>query len=105
MIIESLSLALRGNAETLERLVKLEEALTGAGLSFNSLQDPGLIPKLIGADRPDLVGRYVLYSIKSAEIQNRVREVTKLTIDQKREAIKELYSLADEAGSISKELE
>ncbi|MGA3296244.1 MAG: hypothetical protein ABSD41_02230 [Candidatus Bathyarchaeia archaeon] len=47
-ILENISEATRGNAEMLERYVKVEEALAKAGLNASSLQDPTLIPKLIG---------------------------------------------------------
>jgi hypothetical protein len=91
-------------AQMVDVVIREEEALTKAGLSAASLQDPTLVVKLIGESHPDLIGRYVVYSMKLAELQNRTRDLTKLTIDEKREAIKQFNALAKEVESIGLEI-
>jgi hypothetical protein len=105
IILENIAATIQQNADVLDRIANLEDILAKSGLNINNLQDPYLIPKLIGDKDPALVGRYVLHSIKSAELQSRVADLTKMTKDQKREAAKQLRDLADRTVALSKELE
>ena len=104
ILLENIAETIRDNAQVLERIANLEETLTKSGLNINSLQDPYLIPRLIGDKDPALVGRYVLHSIKSAELQSKAADLTKLTKEQKRETAKQLRDLADRTIALSKEI-
>jgi hypothetical protein len=91
------------SAKIQEIFIAEEQALNKAGMSFSSLTDPSLIPKLIGSDHPDLIGKWVLYTIKVADLLRETADPAKLTIEQKREKAKLFLALSEEVKSIGQE--
>ena len=92
-------------ARTQEIFIAEEQALNKASMSFNSLGDPSLIPRLVGSGHPDLIGKYVLYTIKVADLLKETVDPSKLTIEQKREKIKRFLDLSEEVKSLGEEIQ
>jgi hypothetical protein len=86
-----------------EILIGEEIALNKAGMNISRLADPSLIPRLIGNNHPELIGKYILYTIKVTDLLREVADPSKLTIQQKQEKIKRFLELSDEVKVIGEE--
>jgi len=85
----------------LEIWVQEDEAFIKAGLDSSALGDPVLLPKLIGESHPDLIGKYIFYSIKLNELQIATHDIVKLPTEKKKECAKGFYALAEQVKSIA----
>ena len=102
--MEGFSGFFRGNAEVLNAIIKEEEALIKAGMTMSSLNDAALVPGLMGESQPDLIGRYLIVSMKAAKVQPQLIDLTRLSVDEKKEIAKQLYSFAEELKSIGQQI-
>ncbi|MGA8856900.1 MAG: hypothetical protein WB643_07020 [Candidatus Bathyarchaeia archaeon] len=92
-------------AKTQEIFIAEEQALNKVGMNFNSMADPSLIPRLVGSGHPELIGKYVLYTVKVADLLRESADPAKLTIEQKREKVKQFLALSEEVKSIGEEIQ
>lgn len=88
-----------------EIFITEDEALNKAGMRFNSIADPSLIPRLLGSDHPDLIGKYTLYTMKMADLLRDSGDPSKLTIEQKQDVVKRFLSLSKEVKNIGEEIQ
>ncbi len=96
IVVEGSAVFAHGNAEMMEALIRVEEAVTKAGMDMNALNDNTFIPRNIGESRPDLIGRYLVAMIKMGELNVKMQNSVKLSLDEKKEVAKQYRSISEE---------
>lgn len=92
------------SSQMLSMILRQEEVMAEEGLTVKDFQDPMFLPRLFGESRPDLIGRFIVATIKMTQLQTRTRDLTVLTPDEKREAAKQFHELGAELKSIGEEM-
>ncbi|MGA8903609.1 MAG: hypothetical protein WB661_01230 [Candidatus Bathyarchaeia archaeon] len=103
-VVDGMATFARGNGEMVDSLIKAEEILAKAGLNLNALNDSTLIPRLIGESRPDLIGRYLVALMKTSQLNLKMLNVAKLTLEEKKQVSKQFYAISEELKSVSLEI-
>lgn len=103
-LLEALAEMAEVSGQMLLTITKQEELMGEEGLTLKDFQDPMFLPRLFGESRPDLIGRFIVATIKMTQLQNRTRDLTVLTADEKKEAARQFHELGAELKSISEEM-
>jgi len=92
------------SSQMLSTILRQEEVMAQEHLTVKDFQDPTFLPRLFGESRPDLIGRFIVATIKLTQLQNRTRDLTVLPPDEKMEAAKQFHEIGAELKSISEEM-
>lgn len=92
------------SSELLNNAAKIQELLASAGVTTDAFKDPMFFPRIIGETRSELVGRFIVASLKLSQITAQNPDINLLTPSQKRELAKQFQAIADELKSISQSI-
>jgi len=103
-VVSSSAAFAHANTMIVDAIIKNEEILVANKLTLDSLNDVTLIPQNIGEKRPDLIGRYLLVMIKVGQLNAKMPNLAKLSLQEKKEFAREYQEAAVELDKIAKEI-
>jgi phenylacetate-coenzyme A ligase PaaK-like adenylate-forming protein len=104
VVMQSFGTFARNAAKFMETLALEQEALEKAGMKLSDLNDSAFVTKLMDDLPPEMVGRYVRYTIRIADTVKATGDISKLSLEDKKKAAKDYIALAEDIEALGREI-